>query len=142
MLKNIPRVLSPELLKILSEMGHGDELVIGDGNYPAASTARNLVRCDATDVSTLLDAVLAVFPLDEYVDKPVAVMQYAADYGEPPVWKVFRDLVVKHDKAEFTNFELMERFAFYERAKAAYAILATHEKALYANIILKKGVIR
>lgn len=139
MLKNIPKILSPELLKILMEMGHGDEIVIADGNFPAASMAQRLVRCDGHNVPELLDAILKFFPLDTFVDNSVSVMQVVdKNVGEPKIWSEYRAIVAEHDKA---GFEEVERFAFYERAKKAYAVIATGEGALYANIILKKGVV-
>jgi len=134
--------LSPELLKILMEMGHGDELVIADGNFPAASIARTFVRLDGHGVPEVLGAILRFFPLDTYVDFPVALMA-AVEHGEritPPIWEVYRK-TIKESKERFTEFEFVERFAFYERAKKAFAVVATSESALYANIILKKGVV-
>ena len=138
MLKGIPSILSPELLKILMEMGHGDEIVIGDGNFPAASNAQRLVRCDGHAVPELLDAMLQLMPLDTYVDAPVALMETTQGDPRPVIWDEYREIVMKHQKN--VKPELVERFAFYERAKKAYAIIATGETALYANIILKKGV--
>jgi len=142
LLKGIPSILSPELLKILMEMGHGDEIVIGDGNFPAASHARRLVRCDGHTVPDLLDAILRLFPLDNYVAKPVALMQVVpGDTAETPIWSRYREIIA--DRAGMTDpFEQVERFAFYERARQAYAIVATGESALYANLILKKGVVK
>lgn len=141
MLKGIPSILSPDLLKILMEMGHGDEIVISDGNFPAANYAQRLVRCDGHNVPELLDAILKLFPLDPYVDAPVTLMQVVpGDTVETPIWEVYKDIVKKHEPVT-NKFENMERFAFYERTKKAYAIVATGEKALYANIILKKGVV-
>ena len=142
MLKGIPSILSPELLKILMEMGHGDEIVIGDGNFPAASMAKRLVRCDGHNVPELLDAILSLFPLDSFVKAPVALMEVVdgSNAETPPIWSTFQALVEKHEPAH-NKIEYVERFAFYERAKSAYAIVATSESALYANIILKKGVI-
>jgi L-fucose mutarotase len=142
MLKNIPSILSPELLKVLMEMGHGDEIVLADGNFPAASTARRLIRCDGHGVPEVLEAVLRFFPLDPYVDQAVALMAVVAgDSTKPTIWKRYRSIVV--DSGEpFSDFEFVERFAFYERAEKAFAVVATSESALYANIILKKGVIR
>ena len=140
MLKNIPAILSPELLKVLMEMGHADEIVIADGNFPAASIAQRLVRLDGHDVPTILRAVVQLFPLDRYVEKPAAVMQVVpGDTTKPVIWDEYRS-ILRADSA-FTEFEQVERFAFYERAKKAYAVIATGESALYANIILKKGVI-
>lgn len=142
MLKGISNVISPELLKILMEMGHGDELVIADGNFPAASVARRLVRADGLGCTPLLDAILQLLPLDPYVEKPVALMAVVpGDPYQPVIWEEYRHVILKHEPG-FKEFEYVERFAFYERAKQAYAVLASSEMALYANIILKKGVIK
>lgn len=138
MLKGIPSILSPELLKILMEMGHGDELVIGDGNFPAASNAQRLIRCDGHGVPALLDAILTLMPLDTYVDAPVALMETTRDDPRPAIWEEYQRILAMHQKVKM---ETVERFAFYQRAKQAYAIIATGETALYANIILKKGVV-
>lgn len=139
MLKGIPSIISPELIKILMEMGHGDEIVIGDGNFPAASIGKRLVRCDGHGVTELLEAILALFPLDQYSEKPVALMEVVpGDDVVPVIWDEYKAEIAKYGE---TNIEYMERFAFYERAKKAYAVVATGESALYANIILKKGVV-
>ena len=141
MLKGISSIISPELLKVLMEMGHGDELVLADGNFPAASNARRLVRADGHSVPALLQAILQLFPLDTYVQNPAAVMQVTSgDTYEPVIWDEFRQ-ILKLSGEKFRDFEYIERFAFYQRAREAYAIVATGETALYANIILKKGVI-
>jgi len=141
MLKGIPEILSPDMLKILSEMGHGDDIVIADGNFPAASNARNLIRCDGHGVPELLDAILKFFPLDTFVEKPVSVIPVVGDEtSRPPIWAEFEKIVKKHH-SNFKDFEYVERFNFYERAKNAYAIISTTESALYACLILKKGVI-
>jgi len=141
MLRGIPGILSPELLKVLMEMGHGDEIVLADGNFPAASIANRLVRCDGHGIPELLEAILMFFPLDPYVEAPVTLMQVVpGDPVETPIWNVYRDIVKKYEPVN-NRFENIERFAFYERAKKAYAVIATGEKALYANIILKKGVV-
>lgn len=141
MLKGIPAIISPELLKVLMEMGHGDELVLGDGNFPAASNAQRLLRSDGNMVPELLDAILKLFPLDSFVERPVGLMQVVPGHPySPDIWPVYRKIVQAHEP-NFTEFEYIERFAFYERARKAYAILATSETALYANVILKKGVV-
>ena len=141
MLKNIPSVLSPELLKIMMEMGHGDEIVIGDGNFPAASNAKRLVRLDGHGVCEVLDAMLRLFPLDTYVEAPVALMAVSAgDPTVPVIWEDYKKIITANEGEK--NIEMVERFAFYERARNAYAIVATGETALYANIILKKGVVK
>jgi L-fucose mutarotase len=141
MLKGIPPILSPELLKIMMEMGHGDELVLADGNFPAASCAQRLVRSDGHNVPKLLDAILQFFPLDQYVDKPVGLMAVVpGDPTKPTIWEEYKAIVQKYEP-KAAEFEFIERFMFYERAKKAYVIVATSERALYANVILKKGVI-
>jgi L-fucose mutarotase len=142
MLKNIPPILSPELLKILMEMGHGDEIVLADGNFPAASVARRLVRSDGHGVPEVLEALLRFLPLDQYVDQPVALMAVVpGDKTKPTIWKTYRSIIASSGE-RFSDFEFVERFAFYERAQKAYAVIATSESALYANVILKKGVIK
>ena len=142
MLKGIPNVISPELLKILMEMGHGDELVIADGNFPAASVAQRLVRANGLGGAVMLDAILQLMPLDQYVPAPVALMAVVAgDTVKPVIWDEYRTIINRHESS-FGDFELVERFAFYERAQKAYAVLATSEAAQYANMILQKGVIR
>lgn len=141
MLKGIPKIISPELMMLLMEMGHGDELVIADGNFPAESLARRIVRADGHRIPELLDAILKFFPLDSYVKHPVTLMQVVpGDTVQTPIWDEYRAIVKKYDP-KATGFENVERFAFYERARQAYAVLATGESALYANIILKKGVV-
>jgi L-fucose mutarotase len=141
MLKGIPKIISPELIKVLMEMGHGDEIVISDGNFPAASIANRLVRADGHNVPELLDAILQFFPLDPYVENPVSLMEVVpGDTVKTPIWEEYRDIVKKHD-ATFKDFQYVERFAFYEKSKKAYAVVASGESALYANIILRKGVV-
>jgi L-fucose mutarotase len=141
MLKSIPSILSPELLKIMMEMGHGDEIVLGDGNFPAASCARRLVRLDGHGVPEILDAMLTLFPLDTFVEAPVGLMQVVpGDLTVPAIWDKFRAIISQREGEK--KIEFIERFQFYERAKNAYAIVSTGEKALYANIILKKGVVQ
>lgn len=141
MLNGIPSIISPELLKILMEMGHGDELVIADGNFPAVSIAQRLVRSDGNMVPELLEAVLRFFPLDPYVEAPVALMQVVpGDTYKPTIWDTYKKIIQKFPNQN-SAIENVERFAFYERAKKAFAVVATSETSLYANIILKKGVV-
>jgi L-fucose mutarotase len=141
MLKGIPEIISPDLLKVLMEMGHGDEIVLADGNFPAASHGNKIFRCDGHGTTELLDAILQLFPLDTYTKHPVALMEVVkGDPVETPIWKEYESIVTKQTSIE-SPFEFQERFAFYERAKKAYAIVATGEKSLYANLIIKKGVI-
>ncbi|MDR0396438.1 MAG: L-fucose mutarotase [Oscillospiraceae bacterium] len=143
MLKGISPLIPPEMLKILDEMGHGDELVLGDGNFPGASVGKRVIRCDGQAIPPLLDAVLSLFPLDTYVDAPVALMRVVPGdpVGDSPaIWTEYRALIEKH--APGARIETVERFAFYERAKLAYAVAQTGESALYANVIIKKGVVK
>ncbi len=141
MLKGISHIISPELMVILMKMGHGDELVIADGNFPADSHAQRIVRCDGHAATVMLDDILQLMPLDTFVPYSAAVMQPVDDTAsEPPIWSEFRDIMRRHEDRA-VEIEQIERFAFYERAKQAYAIVATSEKALYANLILKKGVV-
>ena len=144
MLKGIPPILSPELLKVLCEMGHSDRIVIGDGNFPAETMGKNaiVIRCDGHGVPELLDAILQVFPLDTYVEKPVSLMQVMpGDMVETPIWDTYKEIVAKHDARGSEAIGEIERFAFYDEAKTAYAIIATGETALYANFMLQKGVV-
>lgn len=141
MLKKISPVLSPELVKVLMEMGHGDEIVIADGNFPGASHAKNLVRCDGLSIPELLEAILELFPLDTYSETSVGLMKVVdGDPYKPEIWDTYKT-ILKESGEENTSIEQLERFAFYERSKQAYAIVTTSEKSLYANVILKKGVV-
>lgn len=140
MLKNIPSILSPELLKVLMEMGHGDELVIGDGNFPAASMNDRVIRLDGHDVPSILEAILKLFPLDTYADNAVLMEKVPGDKVETPIWAEYEKIAKKGDPA-FKAFTFIDRYAFYDRAQKAYAVIATGEKALYANVLLKKGVV-
>ena len=147
MLKGIPKILSPELLKVLCEMGHSDRLVIGDGNFPAETMGKDaiVVRMDGHGVPEILDAILEVFPLDTYVDNPVCLMEVMpGDIGkiETPIWDTYKEIVRKHDERGDAAVGTIERFAFYEEAKKAYAIIATGESAVYANVMLQKGVVK
>ena len=144
MLKGISKILSPELLKVLCEMGHSDRLVIADGNFPAETMGKNaiVIRMDGHGVCDVLDAILQLFPLDTYVEKPVNLMQVmAGDNVETPIWKKYENIVSKYDERGEKAIGQIERFAFYEEAKTAYAIIATGESALYANVMIQKGVV-
>ena len=144
MLKGIPKILSPELLKVLAEMGHSDRLVISDGNFPAESMGKNaiVIRADGHGVPEILDAILQVFPLDTYVDYPVNLMEVMpGDPVETPIWDTYKEIVAKHDNRGAAAIGQIERFKFYDEAKQVYAIIATGESALYANIMLQKGVV-
>ncbi|MCI5839525.1 MAG: RbsD/FucU domain-containing protein [Peptoniphilaceae bacterium] len=141
MLKKIPKNISPELLKILMEMGHGDEIVISDGNFPAHSISQNVVHCDGMGVREILDSILELFPLDtKYSKEQVFYMEVVpGDDYVPEIWDDYKKIIDKHE--ENVTIGYIERFKFYERAKKAYAVIHTSESALYANVILKKGVV-
>ena len=141
MLKGISPVLSPDLLKTIAEMGHGDELVIGDSNFPAQSMGKRCVRADGHSGVEILDAVLQLFPLDQFVETPVGLMAPTPGTfdGDPPIWKDYTAVVEKHQPG--TKCEYVERFDFYDRTKAAYATVSTGEKAAYGCIIIKKGCV-
>lgn len=144
MLKGIDPIISPELLKVLCEMGHSDKLVIADGNFPAETMGKDaiVIRADGHGIPEMLEAILKLFPLDTYVDAPVSLMQVMpGDTVETPIWDTYKEIVSKADDRGADAFAEVERFEFYERAKEAYAIIATSETALYANIMIQKGVI-
>jgi L-fucose mutarotase len=143
MLKGVPKICSPELLKILCEMGHGDEIVIADANFPAETFGKRVVRADGLSGNQVLDAVLKLIPLDTYASENLILMQLVdSDVGKvnPEIWKEYSSTANKLD--DNAKIGHLERFAFYERAKTAYAVIATGEEAIYANVIIKKGVIK
>ena len=142
MLKNISRLLSPELLKILCEMGHGDEIVIADANFPSENYGKRVVRADGTNGTEMVEAVMSVIPLDTYSETNMFLMQLTdGDKGKinPIIWKSYEETARKYD--DNVRIGHLERFEFYERAKNAYAVIATGESVIYANLIIKKGVI-
>jgi L-fucose mutarotase len=142
MLKGLDPLLSADLLHVLRAMGHGDELVIADANFPAASVGRRLVPLPGVSATRALEAVLSVMPLDEFVDAPCARMQVVDDPAAvPEICKEFQTII---DRAEGGRFKLagIERFAFYERARQAFAVVQTGETRLYGNVLLKMGVVR
>src|SRR5690349_12141304 len=141
MLKNIPPILSPDLLHALRAMGHGDEIVIVDANFPAESSGPPVIRLDGLLATDVADAVLTLMPLDTYVDEQAFGMEVVGDPKKrEQTHKDFDKLVKKHEPT--MKLSLIERFAFYERVKGAYAIVQTGERRLYGNILLKKGIIR
>lgn len=144
MLKGIPKIIPPELLKILDEMGHGDQLVIADGNFPAESIGKNahVVRMDGHGGVEVLKAVLQLVPLDSYTETPVRLMEVVpGDPVKTPIWDEYKAEIRKNDERGDSAVGLLERFAFYDAAKEAYCVIATGESAQYANILLQKGVI-
>jgi len=141
MLYNIPPAITPKLMKILMEMGHGDEIIIADGNFPAASLNSRVVRCDGSDIPELLDAIMQFFPLDYAAACPVVMMDKPAEQPEPPVWDKYRTILSARSRDRYA-IEHIPRQAFYSRAKAAYAVVATGEKVRFGNILLIKGIVR
>lgn len=140
MLKNIPSCISPELLKVLDEMGHGDELVIGDGNFPGSSLGPKVIRADGIGGEKLLEAILKLIPLDTYSKENFFLMETTNGDPVPEIWSRYDSIATKIEPN--TRKGMIERFAFYERAKKAYCIIASSKTAIYANVILKKGVIK
>ena len=143
MLKNLDPLLSPDLLYVLRAMGHGDDIVIADANFPALTMGKRVVRLDGVPSSPrALEAVLSVLPLDDFVDEPAARIEVVGDPdAEPEVCREFQAVL---DRAEGGRVRLarVERFAFYERARQAFAVVTTGETRLYGCVWLKKGVIR
>ena len=122
-------------------MGHTDEIVISDGNFPSGTYSQRLIRLDGHNVPEVLEAILKLLPLDTYVEKPAVLMQVVnGDTVVPTIWEDYRE-IVKRNHDEFTDFEYMDKWDFYERSKKAYAVVVTGESALYANILIKKGVV-
>jgi L-fucose mutarotase len=141
MLKGIPHILSPDLLHALQAMGHGDTITIVDGNYPGISAGPRLIRADGHSGTDLLEAILSVMPLDDFVPDPAIVMQVVGDANErPPIVTAYEKIVNRYEPKVAVHS--LERFEFYKRANAGYAMVQTGEQRLYGNIILKKGVIR
>ena len=141
MLKGIPHILSPDLLHALQAMGHGDQITIVDGNYPGISAGPRLIRADGHSGTDLLEAILSLMPLDDFVPDPAIVMQVVGDAKQrPPIVDAYEAIVKRYEPK--VEIQSLERFEFYKRANAGYAMVQTGEQRLYGNIILKKGVIR
>ena len=141
MLKNIPPILGPDLLAILRAMGHGDEIAIVDANSPADGAGPVLVRLDGVSATDVLDAILTLMPLDDFVDEAAICMQVVGNASQrEPVMDEFDAIITKHEPG--MKLASLERFAFYERVAKGYAIVQSGERRLYGNILLKKGVIR
>ncbi len=138
MLKNVPKILSPELLKVLCEMGHGDEIVIGDANFPAHTYGKRVVRADGIKGKELLDAILKMIPLDSY-DVNFMLMDVNPGDERPPIWDEY--IAIASADPNF-KIGMLERYEFYDRSSKAYAIVESGEEAIYANYIIKKGVIK
>lgn len=144
MLKGINPIIPPALLKILCEMGHGDTIVIADGNFPSESVGKEaaVIRMDGHGVPEILDAVLSLIPLDQYVEKPVCLMdRVKGDNADVSIWNKYGELLKKHEGKGLESVNMLERFEFYDEARKAYAVIATSERSQYANVILKKGCV-
>ncbi|GIX05592.1 MAG: fucose isomerase [Planctomycetaceae bacterium] len=140
MLRGLSPLLSPELMAVLLRMGHGDDLVLADGNFPAESLGQRVIRADGHGVLPLLQAIAPLFPLDDFVTDAVKVMQPVSG-PEPSIWTEYRRILTASAGRTVTLVPV-ERYAFYEAARRAFAVVATSDTALYANLLLKKGVIR
>jgi L-fucose mutarotase len=149
MLKGIPNILSPELLKVLDEMGHTDELTIGDGNFPGHTYGKRVIRLDGHGVPEILDAILQVMPLDTYPNAegvmvpPCTLMAVEpGDDAKTPIWDTYKEIVAKHDSRGAECFEEINKWDFYKKTKEnSTLVIMTSETAIYANIILRKGVV-
>lgn len=139
MLKGIHTSISPDLLKALAEMGHGDEIVFADAHFPAHSTNPRVLRADGVGIATLLDGTLPLFELDSYADPLVMMAPVDGDHLDPAVEARYMDVVHRHAPLAKAPVRI-DRFAFYARAQNAFAVVLTGETAIYGNIILKKGV--
>lgn len=140
MLKGISPLISPDLLAVLCRMGHGDEIVLADAHFPGETMNARVLRADGLKIADLLDAILPLFELDSYVDDPVAMMApVPGDTLDPAVGEAYRAAIDRH-APQTPPIARIERFAFYDRAKQAFAVVMTGETAKYGNIILKKGV--
>lgn len=141
MLKGIPGIISPEMMKVLMEMGHSDEIVLADANFPASTCAKRLIQSQGLKLTQLLDAILKFFPLDQSVKYPVVLMSVNQNETAPSIWEDYRKIIEKYDQS-FSGFEHIDRFDYYERAKKAFAVIITGDTTFRANILLKKGVVR
>jgi len=141
MLKNVDPILGPDLLRILRAMGHGDEIAIVDANYPACSSGSQIVRLDGLEAPRVLDAILSVLPLDSFVPEAAWYMQPVDNPGRTePIIGEFATVIGRHERE--AKMGALERFTFYDRARAAFALVVTGERRLYGNILLKKGIVR
>ena len=144
MLRGIPEIIPPDLMHALMQMGHGDDIVFGDINFPSYTMGQRCVYVKGHRITDLMDAILDFMPLDNFTDDCVTVMQPGGAYEGmvPPIWEEYRGIIRAKDFCgAFSDFYKMERFAFYERAKNSFVTVQTSENALYACMILRKGVI-
>lgn len=141
MLRNIPKILPPDLVKYMMEMGHADYMVIADAGFPGTAHAKRLVRMDSVEIPALLEAVLPFFPLDYFVEDPVRLMQKLPQEPEVTIWNTYRELLEKYDTDHaFKGFHYLDRLPFYAEAEKAFVVVQTGDTSRYGNIILQKGV--
>ncbi len=141
MLKGLDPLLSPDLLHALASMGHGDEIVVADAHFPGASVARRLIRMDGVDATRMIRAIVSVMPLDTFVEAPAAGMRVVGDPGKVPDAVADFNRALDEAEGRKVKVEMIERQAFYERSRTAFAVVQTGELRTYANLILKKGVV-
>lgn len=142
MLTGIPKIISPDLLKALCEMGHTETLVIADGNFPGHKYGKKVIHLDGHGVPEVLEAILKLYPLDKYVDCPVTLMEVVkGDTVETPIWDTYKEIVAKFDDRGAACVQNIDKWDFYDETKEASLVIMTSEKALYANIMIKKGVV-
>ena len=141
MLRNIPKVLPPDLVKDMMEMGHSDYLVIADAGFPGTAHAKRIIRMDSVEIPELMEAILSFFPLDYFVDNPVRLMQKLPHEPEVIIWETYKKLLDQYDKDQaFKEFDYLERLDFYKEAEGAFVVIQTGDTSRYGNIILQKGV--
>lgn len=142
MLKKINPIISPELLKTLDEMGHTEEIVICDGNMPVNLLNRNIIRLDGHNVPEILQAILEIFPLDDKTETPVAIVDW--DGPKQPIWDEYERIILNSEEGDKmrNGFEMLSNDAFFERCRRAAALIATTEKTLAGNILLRKGLMQ
>lgn len=141
MLNKIPKIISPELMKYMMEMGHSDFIILADANFPGTSCSKRIIRMDAVEIPQLLEAIMPFFPLDNFVSNPVRLMKNREIDPQPTIWDIYNRIIKQYDNnGIFREFEYIDRISFYEEAKKAFVIVQTGDKARYANILLQKGV--
>lgn len=141
MLRNIPKILPPELVKDMMEMGHSDFLIIADANFPGTAHAKRMIRMDGIMIPELLDAIMQLFPLDGFVDDNVSLMKNLPTEPVPKIWDIYREILNKRDTDKvFKEFTFLDRLPFYKKAEDAYVVIQTGDESRYGNIILQKGV--
>ena len=140
MLRGIPKILPPDLVRDMMMMGHSDFLIIADANFPGAAHVRRFIRMDGIMIPELLEAVLKVFPLDTFVPDPVRLMRNLPTEPVPEIWQTYRTLLSRYDTdTAFKDFAYLDRLPFYQEAEKAYVIIQTGDESRYANIVLQKG---